>query len=66
MKNIPFEIKEKIVEIKHFDSSAFQSDDRFFTTSEILKIKVYDKECLDSFIQSELPRVSEGENKNFV
>ena len=66
LKNVPFEIKEKIVEINHFDSSAFQSDDRFFTTSKILKIKVYDKECLDSFIHSELTQVSDGKNKNLV
>lgn len=60
IKHIPFEIKEREVEENHFDSSAFQSDDRFFTTTKIVKTKVYDKECLDSFIQSELPQVSEG------
>ena len=61
IKHIPFEIKEREVEENHFDSSAFQSDDRFFTTTKIVKTKVYDKEVLDYFIQSELPQVSEGE-----
>lgn len=45
---------EIFVEENHFDSSAFQSDDRFFTTTKIVKTKVYDKEVLDYFIQSEL------------
>ena len=66
IKHIPFEIKEREVEENHFDSSAFQSDDRFFTTTKIVKTKVYDKEVLDYFIQSELTQVSEGKNKNFV
>ena len=55
IKHIPFEIEEREVEENHFDSSAFQSDDRFFTTTKIVKTKVYDKELLDYFIQSELP-----------
>ena len=61
IKHIPFEIKEREVEENHFDSSAFQSDDRFFTTTKIVRTKVYDKNVLDYFIQSELTQVSEEE-----
>ena len=64
LKNIPFEMKEKIVEKEHYDSSAFQSDDRFFTTSEILKTKVYDKDEIEKMDMGAFLAVAKGSSQD--
>ena len=57
LEKIPFIIEEKEITSNHFDSTAFQSDDRFFTSTSIQRTKIYDAELLSETIKSNLKQL---------